>query len=100
MKQLIALALLLASFSVYAQQYNPQCTTQWMLNQQTNSMQQVWVCPNGQYPAAPPTIIYSSPSPPAVVYVEPRPYQYVVPFVAGVGTAIILRGGHGHWHHR
>jgi hypothetical protein len=104
MKQIIAsLVLMLVAFSafadtVYLQGVPQQCQRQLVYDTQTGVTSSAWVCPQQVYvQPAPPTIIYSSP-PTQTIVIEQQATPWYVPFAAGVGTALILRGG-GHYHH-
>lgn len=102
MKTIIAsLALMLASFSaladtVYVQGQPQLCQWQNVFNPQTGTTAPAWVC---QQYMPPPTVIYSSP-PTQTIIVEHDRTPWYVPFAAGVGTALILRGGEHHHGHR
>lgn len=94
-KLILAIALALFAISVFAG--NPQiCETKPVYTQQYGWVN-AQVC-NDIPPPAQTTIIYSTPPQPQVVYVEPRRDPWIVPFAAGVTTAVIL-GGHPYAHH-
>lgn len=103
MKKLIAVLILaLAAVNAFADtiyvQSAPQiCQWQNVLNPQTGMIAPAMVC---QQYIPPPTVIYSSPPTQTIIVEHENHVPWYVPFAAGAGAALILRGGEGHHHHR